>query len=115
MNAGIDILLSEYPLVNIIFLTGNYKIRNVGTINSPDYKPPYEYETPEGRKWIEYYQAVIENAKRIGVGLGDMYYGWGVKNAYTSLDKVTVDGSHFNTYGYYMFARWLNFLTSVYM
>ena len=117
MNAGIDRLFTGdsthegHPLVTLVFITGNYKLRTV----DGELVPPYAYETPSGRKWLDYCQGLIDNAKRIGVGIGDMYNGWGVKNAYNAYDKITVDGSHFNTYGYSMFAKWLRNLVEKYI
>lgn len=113
MNKGIDYILSSHPLVNLSFITGNYKIRNIGTTENPIFVAPYDYKTPSGQLWLDYYEKLKENSQRIGVRYLDMY-SWGVKNAYTAYDKITVDGSHFTTYGYYMFAKWLIDETSMY-
>ena len=49
--------------------------------------------------------AEIENCNRIGLPFENMIY-WGIRN-YFSMNFVTTDGTHFNPYGFFEYAKFL--------
>jgi hypothetical protein len=79
---------------------------------SGDYVPPYAYNnglyTPRDLN-----DSIRENCYRLGISYED-FNAWGVRNAYSvgfgedKMSKVLEDNSHFNTYGFYEFAKYLS-------
>jgi hypothetical protein len=109
MNYGVNSLLTAYPHIKIIQLGTGYRyMKNP----SGDYVPPYAYNnglyTPRDLN-----DSIRENCYRLGISYED-FNAWGVRNAYSvgfgedKMSKVLEDNSHFNTYGFYEFAKYLS-------
>lgn len=104
MNYGLTKVLTQYPLHKFLFLGNFYRL-----LEAPGEKertqPPYIWVNSIGKKADDYMNAEIENCNRIGLPFENMIY-WGIRN-YFSMNFVTTDGTHFNPYGFFKYAKFL--------
>lgn len=100
MNYGIKKLLTQYPLLKIVFITDMYRWRPLSDSTSV---PPYAYVNSIGKSGIDYSNAEKENCDRLGLVCVDYR---GVRNAF-SMDSVTLDATHNNPYGFHELAKFL--------
>ena len=102
-NYGIQKLLTEYPHIKVIQFTSAY--RQMG----PTYDAPYKFRNTLDLSPMDYNEAIKVNAERIGISVYDLFRNAG-RNFFNGEDVYLYDHSHYNEYGYKMFAKILNAL-----
>ena len=102
MNYVIQTLLTKNPKIKFSFITDSFRWRNNSSGISV---PPYAYVNPIGIPSKDYTEKEIENCSRLGLHCSN-FQEWGIRNAF-SMNSITVDGTHFNAYGFTAFVKYL--------